>query len=235
MATGTNPFVSEERAKRYENWYAGPGKRAGEREKALLAHLVDGFPHARTLLEIGCGTGYFSRWLASAGFNVVGLDASWPMLAEARRRGTLRCIQGDAAALPFRNRSFDVAALITCLEFLADPGAALIEAARVARHGLLLGVLNRWSLLALRRRKSGGEVWRTARFLSPFQLERLIRRSIGSRLVTVRWQTTLWPFGIPCALPLPWGSFIGMAVHFEEAAAQLETGSTTCHKSYPLR
>jgi SAM-dependent methyltransferase len=235
METGTNPFLAEEHAKRYEDWYVGPGKPAGELEKALLARLLDSFPQVRTMLEVGCGTGYFTRWLASEGFNAVGLDASLPMLSEARRRRTRRCVQGEAAALPFRDRGFDVVALITCLEFLTDPGAALAEAARVARYGLLLGVLNRWSLLALRYRQSGREVWRSARFFSPFQLERLIRKSAGNRLATVRWRTTLWPFGIPCALALPLGGFIGMAVHFDEVAAELEMVSATCHRKYLRR
>lgn len=40
----------------------------------------------RRMLDVGCGTGVASRWLASKGFNTTGLDLSAEMLAAARQR-----------------------------------------------------------------------------------------------------------------------------------------------------
>ncbi|MFQ5812084.1 MAG: 4Fe-4S binding protein [Anaerolineae bacterium] len=60
-------------------------------------------------------------------------------------------------------------ALITTLEFVPDPVQALSEAIRVARHGLILGVLNRQSLLAWRRKRSGEPLWQEARFFTPVE------------------------------------------------------------------
>ena len=133
------------------------------------------------------------RWLGSLGPTVVGLDVSHTMLAEARRLQSPPCVRGDAQVLPFESRSFDVVALITTLEFVQDPLGALTESARVARKGLLLGVLNRWSLLALRRRLLGRPLWQSARPLSPLQLRRLVQQSLGERAQDRRWGFALGP------------------------------------------
>jgi ubiquinone/menaquinone biosynthesis C-methylase UbiE len=210
------PFDDPNIAKGYEAWYAGPGQRADQQEKRLLGELLAGFVEARTALDVGCGTGHFTRWLAAKGLEAFGVDLSRLMLEEARQLGSPPCTQGDALALPFADRSVDLAVMVTTLEFVADPARALAEAARVARHGLLLGVLNRWSVLALRRRLLPSPVWRSARFFSPRPLMRLLERIMGPRIQSLTWRTTLWPIaGLP-DLPLPWGGFIGLAAHLHE-------------------
>lgn len=211
-----NPFDDPALAGRYEAWYAGEGRFADLLEKALLGKLLDRFPDARSILEVGCGTGHFTRWLAERGLDAVGVDISEPMLEEARRRGGPKYSHGDALSLPFADRSTDVTALITTLEFLPDTARALAEAIRVARQGVILGVLNRWSLLALRYRSSGKDMWRSARFFGPWELAGLARRAAGPRARTVVWRTTLWPVPGVRDLPLPWGGFIGMAVQLHE-------------------
>ena len=119
-------------------------------------------------------------------------------------------------SLPLADRSHDLVALITTLEFLPDPLRALAEAARVARQGIVLGVLNRYSLLALRHRASGKALWRCARFFGPWELTHMVREAAGDRARTVVWRTTLWPIPGVRDLPLPWGGFIGMAVQLTE-------------------
>jgi SAM-dependent methyltransferase len=52
------------------------------------------------VLEVGCGTGHFTRWLAEEAFRVAGLDISEAMLAEARKRNGVLYVVGDALALP---------------------------------------------------------------------------------------------------------------------------------------
>jgi len=148
-----NPFTNPTIVAGYEAWYETSGRRADRLEKALLKRLLAGFSRARTLLEVGCGTGHFTRWFGEQGLQAMGLDLSAPMLAEAVRLGGQLYVQGDALALPFRAEAFDLVALITTLEFVTDPVQVLSEATRVARHGLILGVLNRQSLLAWRRKR----------------------------------------------------------------------------------
>jgi len=203
-------------ARRYGQWYAGEGRRADILEKELLAKLLDRFTNAHTILEVGCGTGHFTRWMAKRGLEAVGLDISEPMLSEARRLDGPNYLSGDALSLPFADRSYDVTALVTALEFLPDPARALAEAVRVARRGVLLGVLNRWSLLALRYRLSGKAMWRSARFFGPWELAKLARESAGRRTRTIHWRTTLWPIPGVRDLPLPWGGFIGVAMQLHE-------------------
>jgi ubiquinone/menaquinone biosynthesis C-methylase UbiE len=134
----------EQAAAHYEDWYGTPeGRRADALEKAALHRLLGCFSRAWSILEVGCGTGHFTRWLSDEGLAAVGLDISAAMLAEARILDSVPLVQGDAVRLPFADGAFDVTALVTTLEFLERPREALAEALRVARRGVLLGVLNR--------------------------------------------------------------------------------------------
>ncbi len=204
-----NPFANASVASGYEDWYLGPGRRADELEKRLLHKLLTKLDGVNTVLDVGCGTGHFTRWLEELGYDTVGLDSSLEMLAEARRYNANSYQIGDAQELPFAAQSFDVVALITTLEFVGDPVKALSEAVRVARHGLLLGVLNRHSLLTWKYRRSGKPLWQAARFLTPRELRALVAQVAERRLLDIRWRTTLWPLPGVTDLPLPWGGFIG--------------------------
>jgi ubiquinone/menaquinone biosynthesis C-methylase UbiE len=205
-----NPFIDPEIASGYESWYQTTGSHADQREKALLKWLLTGFPNAHTILEVGCGTGHFTRWFGTLGLRAVGLDISAPMLAEASRLGTPTCTSGDASRLPFPINAFDLVTLITTLEFIPNPIEALVEAWRVARQGLILGVINRNSRHGRQYRRHGGPVWDAARFFTPQELLQLLTEIVGNRAKIV-WRTTLWtPWGN--ALPLPRGGFIGVSV-----------------------
>jgi SAM-dependent methyltransferase len=210
-----HPFDDPLVADTYEAWYTGAGVHAEELERRLLARLLARWTCVRTVLDVGCGTGHWTRWLNDAGPAVYGVDLSWAMLREAQRMGTRRCLQGDAHALPFPDKTFDLVTMVTTLEFVANPLRALEEAVRVARKGVILGVLNRLSLLAARRRFFGESLWETARFFSVRELENLACRAGGQRVRALAWRTTLWPIEAVPDLPLPWGGFIGMALSLD--------------------
>jgi SAM-dependent methyltransferase len=218
----SNPFDEPEVAARYESWYTGPGRRADFLEKRLLGRMLAGFPDARTAVEIGCGTGHFTRWLAAQKLVVTGLDNAPAMLAEARKLDGLNYLEGDALNLPFGDRAFDLSFLITTLEFVADPRRGLTEAVRVARQGLILGVLNRWSLLTLKYRRSGKLLWKSARFFGPWELARLVQAAAGRRFYDGHWRTTIWPIPWVTDLPLPFGGFIGLAARLTDDELEKE-------------
>ena len=208
-----------EQAKRYEAWFSTPfGGRADRVEKLILRGLLEDFAESHSLLDVGCGTGHFTGWFASLGLSVAGLDHCPSMLTLARGwRPDLPFVLADATHLPFDDATFDVVALVTVLEFLDTPEAALREAGRVARSGLILGVLNRLSPVALWRRLRRAAAYRRARFFSPTQLEHLLRTSLGYRPLAIRWRTGLYPTRwLDQCTALPFGAFIGLSVRFEE-------------------
>ncbi len=224
-----NPF-DERIALHYEAWYDTPeGRRADELEKSVLGGLFQGFSGSGSVLELGCGTGHFTRWLSDEGLAAVGLDLSAAMLAQAQALDGVPpdwnnpLVQGDARRLPFADGAFDLTAIITTLEFLKRPREVLREALRVSRRGVILGVLNRWSVLGLQRRLAGlfrHTVYDAAHFYGVRELKRLLRSVAGgnarnARIGTIRWHTTLFPRWWPWPqASLPWGGFIGMVLRF---------------------
>ena len=205
-----NPFADAEIAKSYEAWYHTKGLSAAVQEKALLEWLVEQYPGAESVLEVGCGTGYFLRWFHSLGLDVAGIDRSIQMIREAKNVNGREYILGDAIQLPVAAKSFDLVAFITTLEFLSNPVFVLKEALRVARKGIILGVINENSRLGKRYLHSGGPIWGKAKLYNPTGLRRLVEEAVGKREKII-YRTTLWPHWHG-ALPLPWGGFTGMGV-----------------------
>ena len=217
-----NGIFDRRAAASYESWYeTAEGARADALERAALRRVLKTFDEAGSVLEVGSGTGHFTRWLAEEGWTAIGLDLSEAMLAEAQALDGVPLVQGDANRLPFANGAFDVTALVTTLEFLEDPQTALVEAVRVARQGILLGVLNRYSILALQRRLRGvfrSTVYNRARFYHVRELKHLASKAVVD-VDRVDWVTTLFPSWAwrPSPWPwpvarLPWGGFIAMAL-----------------------
>jgi SAM-dependent methyltransferase len=88
------------------------------------------------VLDLGCGAGTFLGLAAGHGAHVAGLDAAESLLAIAAERvpgADLR--RGDLERLPWEDDSFDLVTGFNSFFFAADMGAALAEAARVARPG----------------------------------------------------------------------------------------------------
>jgi SAM-dependent methyltransferase len=122
-------------------------------EQAMLVEFLRPLGPGASVLDVGCGTGHFSRALAERGFRVYGVDPEPAMLAIAQKRVPVVC--ADGLRLPFGDGAFDAAVLVAVLEFTSDPTALLIEARRVARERVVVLALASWSWLGLRRRISG--------------------------------------------------------------------------------
>ena len=106
--------------------------------------LVSRVPvEAARVLDVATGTGLVASALLRAGREVVGIDQSPEMLAQARRRlgGRVDLVEGHAEALPFPDASFDALTFTYLLRYVDDPLATLRELARVVRPGGTLAML----------------------------------------------------------------------------------------------
>lgn len=184
----------------YEAWYETPrGAWIGDVECRLLESLLA--PRAgETLLDVGSGTGHFTRCLAQKrGIAwVVGTDLDLPALRYAAGRGGAGYVPADAHRLPFADKSFDLAVSVTALCFMEEVRGALAEMLRVARRRIALGLLNRHSLLWLEKGRHGGRgAYRGARWHTRSEVERLFAGQ-PARNVVLR-TAILLPGGGPLA------------------------------------
>jgi len=114
------------------------------RNRLIVWALERYFPGARSMLEVGCGTGYVLAGIADAlpQLRLTGSEAAAEGLAFAAARvprATL--VQMDALCTPFRDE-FDVVSAFDVIEHIGDDRGALAELARAAAPGggLLLTV-----------------------------------------------------------------------------------------------
>jgi SAM-dependent methyltransferase len=98
------------------------------------------------VIELGCGTGYVSSWLARRGARPVGIDNSAGQLATARRLQQEHGVEfpllhGNAEAVPYPDESFDLAVSEYGAAIWCDPYKWIPEAARLLRPGGRLAFL----------------------------------------------------------------------------------------------
>lgn len=141
----------------YDAWYqTDRGRWIGETEFGVMMRLLSP-REGETLLDVGSGTGYFTRRFAGAGLAAVGLERERASVAYARRLAPgIPFLIGDAKSIPVRDSSFDHVVAVTSLCFVEEPARALGELWRAARRAVLLGLLNRRSLLYLQKHEHGG-------------------------------------------------------------------------------
>jgi SAM-dependent methyltransferase len=111
------------------------GGAGGER----YAHILEG---AHRILDVGCGFGFPSFYLASCGYEVVGVDVSPSQIAMAERyrqeEGAsyrLKYQVIEEIALPFEDDSFDGVTMCTSLECVGAPETLMSEIIRVLKPG----------------------------------------------------------------------------------------------------
>jgi SAM-dependent methyltransferase len=147
-----------------------------ERDLRLLADVA-----GKDVLELGCGTAYFSAWLARRGARAVGVDPTPAQLETARRLmrelgPEFRLIESGAEEVPLPDASFDLVHSEYGASIWADPYRWIPEAARLLRAGGEL-IFLRNSTLAILCAPDEGAVG-----------ERLLRPQFGMHRFT-------WPEG----------------------------------------
>jgi ubiquinone/menaquinone biosynthesis C-methylase UbiE len=117
---------------------------------ALLESLQPG-----RILDIGCGTGEQSLFLAKRGYQVVGVDISREMLVKVNKsaqEGNLKDITSfviaSAEALPFRDKSFEgLISIFGVFNHIPRVEHAFEETHRVLKSGgSAIFTVNRWNL-----------------------------------------------------------------------------------------
>jgi len=132
------PF--EEYPKRYENWFE-KNKFAYESELLAVKALI---PENGEGIEIGVGSGRFAEPLGIK----LGVEPSQEMRRIAEKRG-IKVIDGVAEKLPFDDRQFAFALMVTTICFLDNIEAAFKEAYRVLKPKgyLIIGFVDKHSTL----------------------------------------------------------------------------------------
>ena len=120
-------------------------------KKIILESLKSGL-----ILDIGCGTGEQSLFLAKRGYQVVGVDISREMLAKANEnakegklKDNLSLVIASAEALPFRDKSFEgLISIFGVFNHIPRADHAFRETHRVLKSGgrAVFTVVNRWNL-----------------------------------------------------------------------------------------
>jgi ubiquinone/menaquinone biosynthesis C-methylase UbiE len=170
-----------------------PGYEAGWRGRLHrdIAHRAAGLalgcaPRPRRVLDVGCGTGYLLRQLASLApeaEQLNGIDPAPAMIETARDMADddrLRFSAGVAEQLPFPDASFDLVVSTTSFDHWADQQAGIDECVRVlvpGGHLVLADQFSAWLLPSL-------VLWRRGRARTKRRATRLLN---AAGLRSLQW------------------------------------------------
>lgn len=131
-STMVAPYADEYTTDAYQWWHLSEPS-----PEVIEATDVGWLSPTGYILDLGCGLGTESAYLASRGATAVGIDLSAAALRKARSEHTdVRFVQGDVLRLPFR-QTFDAAIDRGCFHYIPPESrrAYADEVARVVRPG----------------------------------------------------------------------------------------------------
>lgn len=166
--------------------YARSDSHASDRDLELLVEHLDLTP-GDWVLDIATGTGFTALALAARASQVVGLDLTAAMLAEARRLSPasgIAWIAGDAESLPFVDAVFDAVTVRRAPHHFPHLRQALGEMRRVVRPGGRIGIVDQ---VPPEDEAGRGLMERLEKLRDPSHVE---------ALTTTRWRALLAEMGI---------------------------------------
>ncbi|MHA1568755.1 MAG: class I SAM-dependent methyltransferase [Alphaproteobacteria bacterium] len=199
MTKEPSVFDFDPLAVKYDRWYeTAEGCLYDTLEKRVMRRLIGEAPGDAGLLEVGMGTGWWSRFFSRLGYHVTGVDVAAKMVeaARAKKIPNARFEVADAHQLPFPNDGFSVAAAVTTIEFVRDAEQVIREMVRCTEPGgrLFFGVLNGEGPLNIKRKKQAAGTFAQARFFTAGELRALLE-PFG--------RTSIKPCAFPLSLKLP--------------------------------
>jgi ubiquinone/menaquinone biosynthesis C-methylase UbiE len=119
-------------------WYTKNTGRDRRRFDAAARAVAERVPAGAQVLEVAPGPGYLAIEMAKSGRNVTALDISASFVRivreHAKQAGVVIDVrQGNAAAMPFADASFDFVVCMAAFKNFADPIGALNEIHRVLK------------------------------------------------------------------------------------------------------
>ncbi|MEO9522447.1 MULTISPECIES: malonyl-ACP O-methyltransferase BioC [Marinobacter] len=159
----------------------------------------------RRILDLGCGTGWFTRKIAQTWpCQVTGVDLSPGMIKQASEWSEqgIELMVADAESLPFPSNSFDVVFSNLMVQWCDDPRTVFAECRRVLRPGgrLVLSTLLEGTLGELK------QAWAEAdpgqQHINRFESEPALRQRVEAVLPDARLdtRTIALPYASPMAL-----------------------------------
>jgi ubiquinone/menaquinone biosynthesis C-methylase UbiE len=122
----------------YRTWaetYDQPGNQLVDLEQPVVHEILQRLP-AGTALDVACGTGRHTRYLAELGHRVIGVDSAPAMLDRAAANVPGASLaRADLHQLPVPDHTVDVIVCALALTHVPDLAAALTEFVRVLRPG----------------------------------------------------------------------------------------------------
>jgi ubiquinone/menaquinone biosynthesis C-methylase UbiE len=179
-----NVFLTPDIASEYDTYYqTETGKTVDNIEKKIVSTHLKELPKTNWL-ELGCGTGHWTKFFSECGFQVTAVDNSEAMLEIARSKNleNVQFLNADAARLPFPDGHFSGIVSITMLEFVDDLELVLNEIDRVLKPGgtLVLGCLN--ALSEPGKNRNNDPVFQHAHFFTQDEIIEMLSRFGSPRL-----------------------------------------------------
>ena len=152
----------DDRATRYDHGWLG--RLHHDIAKRSLEIALSSQPHPRRILDVGCGTGYLLRLLATrcpGALELAGVDPAASMIDVARKSTSdqrMEFAAGFAEHLRYPDDWFDLVVSTTSFDHWADQRAGVAECARVlAADGRLIVVdlFSTWLIPTLVRSRKG--------------------------------------------------------------------------------
>jgi len=117
-----------------------PDTQKWERGRALL-ELAKGLK-AKTILEVGSGTGYWLNMLSQMTTGLYGLDYSMGMIRQAKQQpADLHLARGTGTQLPYQSGTFDLIYCVDAIHHFGDHRTFIQEAFRLLKPNGALAVI----------------------------------------------------------------------------------------------